>query len=239
MLRLRWAAYRGGLEVVRDALAAPTPRPTIATDSGTDRGDGAVPGHVPGGHPDLVLARAVADGALTQADAALIGTTRLEAVTLIDAATARGQSYAAVRKARARAERRLVTYLRDADADADLDPSSGRVAGPRVVSRTPPTRESTITVGNAGSAGGAGSSTGSGRAPRRSGSTRPARPTPRRSSRTVTARTDVAGRAGPGGKTGAAQRGVSQTGPGSGVQPRQTTRPPRRGRLDDAEVRSC
>ena len=63
------------------------------------------------GHPDLVLARAVADGILSVAEAALIGSTRLEALTIADAARARGQSVGAVTVARHRAEHRLRRYL--------------------------------------------------------------------------------------------------------------------------------
>jgi hypothetical protein len=63
------------------------------------------------GHPDLVLARAVADGILSLAEAALIGSTRLEALTIADAARARGQSVGAVTVARHRAEHRLRRYL--------------------------------------------------------------------------------------------------------------------------------
>lgn len=105
MLRLRWAAYRAGHACVREALDAPVP-------SG-HAGEGfrsTVP-PPPWGHPDFVLARAVAEGAITAAEAELIGSTRLEGVPLADAATARGLSYQAAKKARQRAEHRLVAYL--------------------------------------------------------------------------------------------------------------------------------
>ncbi len=55
MLRLRWAAYRAGHTAVRDALTAPRP-------AGTGLGSAAPA--PPSGHPDFVLARAVADGVL-------------------------------------------------------------------------------------------------------------------------------------------------------------------------------
>jgi len=108
MLRLRWAAYRAGHACVREALDAPVPaghgfRSTMPTP--------------PWGHPDFVLARAVAQGAVTAAEAELIGSTRLEGVSLADAAATRGLSYQAVKKTRHRAERRLVAYLLD-DATA-------------------------------------------------------------------------------------------------------------------------
>ena len=63
------------------------------------------------GHPDLVLARAVRDGILSLAEAALIGSTRLEALSIADAAAARGQSVTAATVARHRAEHRLRRYL--------------------------------------------------------------------------------------------------------------------------------
>ncbi|PRY35103.1 hypothetical protein [Umezawaea tangerina] len=104
MLRLRWAAYRAGHAAVREALDAPVPsghglRSTLPT--------------LPQGHPDFVLARAVAEGAITAADAELIGSTRLEGVPLASAAAERNLSYQAIKKARLRAEHRLVAYLLD------------------------------------------------------------------------------------------------------------------------------
>jgi hypothetical protein len=109
MLRLRWAAYRAGHTAVREALDAPVPS-----------GHGfrsAVPPQ-PWGHPDFVLARAVAEGAITAAEAELIGSTRLEGVPLADAAAERDLSYQAAKKARQRAEHRLVAYLVDDRSDA-------------------------------------------------------------------------------------------------------------------------
>jgi hypothetical protein len=102
MLRLRWAAYRAGHAAVREALDAPAP-------SGHGFRSAVPPS--PWGHPDFVLARAVAERAITAAEAELIGATRLEGVSLADAAAARDMSYQAARKARQRAEHRLVAYL--------------------------------------------------------------------------------------------------------------------------------
>lgn len=65
-----------------------------------------------GGHPDFVLAAAVADGVLTRAEAVLIGETRLEATTLAQAAARRGRTVGAVTMQRLRAEMRLIDYLR-------------------------------------------------------------------------------------------------------------------------------
>ena len=133
---LRWAAYRAGLAAVHAALASPVPLPddslttlTAATTTSADDVDGEAdtagceraggwrgsfgsgPPPAVAGHPDLVLARAVADGILSVAEAALIGSTRLEALTIADAARARGQSIGAVTVARHRAEHRLRRYL--------------------------------------------------------------------------------------------------------------------------------
>jgi hypothetical protein len=107
LVSLRWAAYRGGLAAVREALRAPVPV--------GDHGFESAPPRPAARHPDLVLARAVADGVITHDEAALIGSTRLEHVRLADAATARGQSYHAANAARHRAERRLLAYLTTPD----------------------------------------------------------------------------------------------------------------------------
>jgi hypothetical protein len=110
ILRLRWAAYRSGYDALSEALSSPTP---IAP------GFRSAPPHAPWGHPDLVLARAVADGVLTQTEAALIGATRLETVSVADWAAQHEVGEWAVYKMRKRAEIRLVDYLREAIADAD------------------------------------------------------------------------------------------------------------------------
>jgi hypothetical protein len=78
---------------------------------------------VPWGHPDLVLARAVSVGVITARDAQVIGVTRLEGVTLAAYAARTGASYEAVKRCRARAEKRLVAAIRDgmlSDTDVDV-----------------------------------------------------------------------------------------------------------------------
>lgn len=117
MLRLRWAAYRAGHTAVREALDAPVP-------SGSGFRSHQPP--PPWGHPDFVLARAVAEGAITAGEAELIGSTRLEGVPLATAAEERGATYQAAKKARLRAEHRLVAYLR---GDVPSEPNTGRVDG--------------------------------------------------------------------------------------------------------------
>lgn len=118
MLRLRWAAYRAGHATVREALDAPTPA-----------GDGyrSAPPARPWGHPDFVLVRAVAENVISTADAELIGATRLEGVSLADLAARRGVSYEAVKKARQRAEHRLVAFLRQDGSEPASADLSGRV----------------------------------------------------------------------------------------------------------------
>ncbi|GGU81026.1 hypothetical protein [Lentzea flava] len=110
MLRLRWAAYRSGYDALTEALSGPTP---VAP------GFRSTPPHAPWGHPDLVLARAVADGVLTQTEAALIGATRLDEVPVADWAAQHQLGEWAVYKTRKRAELRLAAYLRDGAADTD------------------------------------------------------------------------------------------------------------------------
>ncbi|MEV6605681.1 hypothetical protein [Kutzneria sp. NPDC051319] len=103
MLRLRWSAYRAGHEALMAALAGPVP---------VDPGRLPAEPLVPVGHPDLVLARAVADGVLTAAEAELIGATRLDKTPLGKWAEEHGPSRWATYKARERAEKRLARHLR-------------------------------------------------------------------------------------------------------------------------------
>jgi hypothetical protein len=108
--RLRWAAYRRGYAALTSALDAPVP---VAARFGP-----VVP-HVPWGHPDLVLARAVGREVLTRAEADLIGATRLEPVSVATWSGRYGMTPGAAYKARRRAERRLVAFIREQVRDAD------------------------------------------------------------------------------------------------------------------------
>jgi hypothetical protein len=102
-VRLRWAAYRAGLAALTQALAAPAPDADLfAARSG--------PGPV-SGHPDLVLADAVAEGVLTATEADLIAATRLDAVPVSTWAARTDTPARAAYTMRTRAERRLVAYL--------------------------------------------------------------------------------------------------------------------------------
>lgn len=100
--RLRCAALRAGHVFIRDALERPAPTDEDFHSSEPTR---------PWGHPDLVLARAVAEGAITSDEAELIGATRLEDYTLEAAAADTGISVTALHRARAHAEQRLLTWL--------------------------------------------------------------------------------------------------------------------------------
>lgn len=102
MWRLRCAALRAGHVFLREALERPIP---------SDADFGSSEPIRPWGHPDLVLARAVAEGAITGDEAELIGATRLEDYTLEAAAANTGISVTALQRARAHAEARLVQWL--------------------------------------------------------------------------------------------------------------------------------
>jgi hypothetical protein len=119
MLRLRWAAYRAGYAVVREALDAPMPFGNGFTSKQPPP---------PSGHPDFVLVRAVAEHVITVAEAELIGATRMEGISLADAAAARNMTYQAVKKARLRAEHRLVAYLTATAIDDQDGADDGEVS---------------------------------------------------------------------------------------------------------------
>jgi hypothetical protein len=103
MWRLRCAALRAGHLFIRDALERPMPSEEEFHSSEP---------RPPWGHEDFVLARAVAEGAITGEQAELIGATRLEPeYTLAQAAADWGVSYDTIAHVRVRAERRLAAWL--------------------------------------------------------------------------------------------------------------------------------
>lgn len=102
MWRLRCAALRAGHLFIRDALDRPTP----AWNS-----FGSNEPAPPSGHPDFVLARAVAEGVITGDEAELIGSTRLEDYPLTAAAADAGVKVSALHAMRSNAEARLVAWL--------------------------------------------------------------------------------------------------------------------------------
>jgi len=141
VLRLRWAAYRAGLAAVRQAVDAPAPLSGDSFESSQPA--------LPWGHPDLVLADAVAEGAVTAWEVRLIGQTRLDDVPLALAAAQRDMTYWALARRRLRAEQRLIAYIRDriADAPAGGAPPCPVLGGPTAV--TPATRRPGRAAGRA------------------------------------------------------------------------------------------
>lgn len=142
MLRLQWAAYRCGHAALSEALGGPTP---------TGLGSRSGPPTSPWGHPDLVLARAVAEGALTPTEADLIGATRLEEIPLADWARARGVGLKTTYSTRERAERRLVAYLRETSSDTGAEDPVARTALaaaalPAPTDRSAPQTETSLSV---------------------------------------------------------------------------------------------
>jgi hypothetical protein len=100
--RLRCAALRAGHLFIRDALERPLP---------TDEDFHSTEPTPPWGHPDFVLARAVAEGAITRDEAELIGATRLEDYSLSAAAADTGVNVTTLQWVRGEAEARLVAWL--------------------------------------------------------------------------------------------------------------------------------
>jgi hypothetical protein len=109
--RLRWAAYRAGL------LAAYTREdlPPVRVPAGE-----SAPPPYPWGHPDLLLADAVAKRVLSPLQAELIGRSRLEAVPLQQVADDLEISRGAAYKARRRGEARLVTAMSAGEVEIRL-----------------------------------------------------------------------------------------------------------------------
>ena len=66
-----------------------------------------------GGHPDLVLRRAVSEGVIDEREAAIIGDTRLGGTRLARMAAAEGIDYQCLAKRRRRAEIRLASWLQE------------------------------------------------------------------------------------------------------------------------------
>ncbi|WP_285500635.1 hypothetical protein [Actinokineospora sp. NBRC 105648] len=110
MARLRWTARRVGQAALEESLDAPRP---------TADGFGSTRPRTPWGHPDLVLAQAVARGVLTRTEADLIGATRLEGVSVAEWAQAHEAKLKSTYSARERAEDRLVEHLRQQALDTD------------------------------------------------------------------------------------------------------------------------
>jgi hypothetical protein len=118
------AAQEAGTAAYREIASSPIPRGSMFRSA---------PPPQLSQHPDLVLARAVAAGAISRSEAALIGTSRLETVDLAAIAAARGQTTQIVAQVRRRAERRLTAYLRDHPVPASVPALGGQPASPSIV----------------------------------------------------------------------------------------------------------
>lgn len=95
----------------------------------------------PFGHPDLVLARAVAAGVLSVGDAELIGTIHLEDVSVAEYAERLGLSRWTVYKRRKAAEARLVEAIGTgvlSDSDAEVVAAATLTSAPEPVARRRP-----------------------------------------------------------------------------------------------------
>lgn len=121
--RLRWGAYRA-------ALAAATGQRTNVTIVGDldhdlaplgEQGQAMVSGP---GHPETVLADAVAAGVISADAAELIAASRWEGRSLTALAAERGVSLWKLRKQRPRAERALLAWLKDRARDVDPERTS-------------------------------------------------------------------------------------------------------------------
>jgi DNA-directed RNA polymerase specialized sigma24 family protein len=99
--RLRWACHRAAAS----ACTAAGEQPALRTEPGS------MPPPAPAAHPDVVLARAVRAEVLTDAESDLIGMTRLEDVSLAEAAVCLGITANAAKIRRQRAEARLAAFL--------------------------------------------------------------------------------------------------------------------------------
>jgi DNA-directed RNA polymerase specialized sigma24 family protein len=100
---LCWRTRIGAAKVLRAELAERAGPGTTPVSAAPPR---------PWGHPDLVLAKVVAAGAISAEDAELIWATRLEHQSLAEAAEELGISYKTCHKRRARAEAALADFLR-------------------------------------------------------------------------------------------------------------------------------
>jgi hypothetical protein len=117
------AARNAGLAWLRHLRAADTPLCELDEHA-------SMPPPPPWGHPDMVLADAVAADVITTEEAELIGSTRLEERDLHQVAAEQGVSAKALWMRRHRAEQRLVTVLLAVSTTDDhADPTHARAVG--------------------------------------------------------------------------------------------------------------
>lgn len=137
-IRLRWAAYRAGHRALTAALDGPTPKAP---------GFFSTEPKPPSGHPDLVLARAVRVGVLTQTEAEVISETRLGETPLNDWAADHTIEFWAAYKTRKRAEYRLSAWLAESpDNSGEGDPTGEAAMSQTVPSATSDTSGRSQTV---------------------------------------------------------------------------------------------
>ncbi|WP_280457286.1 replication-relaxation family protein [Nocardia carnea] len=118
--RLRWAVFRGGRAWVRKEAAAPAPGPDIGTDLNAGWGKPVPAMWTPSGHPEDILAEAVAETVITAEVAELIAVTRLEGRSVTSLAEeVEGSSHWALHKARRRGEHDLRAWLTARTAGSD------------------------------------------------------------------------------------------------------------------------
>jgi hypothetical protein len=126
--RLRWAAYRAGIKARYTRDGIPTmPLPPLESQ----------PPPNPWGHPDLVLLDAVAKGVLSPLQAELIGRSRLEDLTLKQAAAELGVGYEAACKARRRGEARLTAAISSGDVEHRLSAPARKSGLPKAGEHNP------------------------------------------------------------------------------------------------------
>jgi hypothetical protein len=126
--RLRWHAVRAGIAVRNDD------RPYQLVPD-VEQLAGAAP-QLPYGHPDLIVARAVATDILDPYDAELIMATRLDRTPLEAIAAREGIDAAVLRMRRLRAERVLVDAVHSGLLSGAISTGSRRRLQARAVTRT-------------------------------------------------------------------------------------------------------
>ncbi|RBO79603.1 hypothetical protein [Nocardia puris] len=121
--RLRWGAYRAGLAAAIGQRTGVTVVGDLDRDLAAlgERGQ-AMASRV--GHPEMVLAHAVAAGVISADAAELIAASRWEGRSLTALAADRGVSLWKLRKQRPRAERALLAWLTDRARDVDPERTS-------------------------------------------------------------------------------------------------------------------
>ncbi|WP_431958657.1 hypothetical protein [Nocardia lijiangensis] len=136
--RLRWGAYRAVLKAATQQQTGVTVVGDLDRDLAPlgERVQAMVSGP---GHPEMVLAQAVAAGVISADAAELIAASRWEGRSLTSLAAERGVSLWKLRKQRPRAERALLAWL--SDRARDLDPErTSTVEAEAVTALAPPDR---------------------------------------------------------------------------------------------------